>query len=135
LKDYQKKIDTIVISNIDDEKKPVTENELADRLNVKPESILPIMKAGIVHLSHLDISSIKTKQMESFTLPVEDKLLISQLMYNLTGLQRDVIEMLFYKQMTQNEVAEELGLTQKQVSRIKLKSLRKMKEAKKDHEE
>lgn len=70
--------------------------------------------------------------MESFTLPVEDKLLLSQLKYYLTDIQKDVIEMLYGEGMTQEEVAKELGLTQKQVSRIKLKSLKKMRD--KDNE-
>ena len=67
--------------------------------------------------------------MKNFTLPIEDKLLLSQIKYRLTDIQKNVIEMLFQKDKTQEEVALELGLTQKQVSRIKQKSLQKMKES------
>ena len=131
LETYQKKVDDIVSTNLDEENELLSKAELATLLNLTPESLLPVMSAGLVHLGHLEISSIKTKDMESFTLPVEDKLLLSHLTYHLTGIQKDVIEMLYHKEMTQEEVAKELGLTQKQVSRIKLKSLEKMKENKK----
>lgn len=132
LETYQKKADDIISSNVDQEDQLLSQDELADLLNLKPESVLPVMSAGMVHLGHLELSNIKAKELSSFTLPVEDKLLLSQLMYHLTGIQKDVIQMLFHEQMTQEEVAKELGLTQKQVSRIKIKSLQKMKEGKND---
>ena len=130
LEAYQNKADNIISSNLDDPDRIISNDELADILNLKPESMPQVMGAGLVHLGDLETSNIKAKQMESFTLPVEDKLLLSQLMYHLTGIQKDVIEMLFHKEMTQEEVAKELGLTQKQVSRIKLRSLKKMRDEK-----
>ncbi len=123
---YQEKLDNIIVSNLDKRDEPVSNDELAGMLNLQPEAILPMMSAGLIHFGCLEVSSIKTKEPESFTLSVEDKLLLSQLIYHLTGIQKDVIERLFHKEMTQAEVAKELGLTQKQVSRIKLKSLQKM---------
>ncbi|MGI6731040.1 MAG: sigma-70 family RNA polymerase sigma factor [Anaerovoracaceae bacterium] len=127
LENYQKKADQIITTHLEKEKEVISEKELADLLNLHPESVLPVMSAGLVHLGHLDIASIKAKEQESFTLPIEDKLFLSQLKYHLTDIQKDVIEMLYNDGMTQEEVAKELGLTQKQVSRIKLKSLEKMK--------
>lgn len=128
LENYQQKLDEIVDENLEKGADLAPNEELAQQLNLTPESLSPVMKAGLVHLGNLEVAHIKNMEMESFTLPVEDKLLISQLMYHLTGLQKDVIQMLFHEGMTQEEVAKELGLTQKQVSRIKLKSLQKMKE-------
>lgn len=128
LEDYRDRMDKIIFEHLEEGEEPMSTEELASRLNLKPDSIYPVMSAGLVHLGHLEIASIKTKEMESFALPVEDKLLLSQLKYRLTDIQKDVIEMLFHRGMTQEEVAVELGLTQKQVSRIKLKSLQKMKD-------
>lgn len=130
LKTYQSKADEIIASNLEEQNTIVSNEDLAEMLNLKPESLLPVMGAGLVHLGHLEVSSIKAKEMESFALPVEDKLLLSQLKYHLTDIQKDVIEMLYRDEMTQEEVAKELGLTQKQVSRIKLKSLKKMRDNK-----
>lgn len=126
---YRDKMDKAVRRSLQERDEPITVSELAKALNLQEDSVLPVMSAGLVHLGHLEMASIKAKDLESFTLPVEDKLLISRMMYRLTGIQKDVIELLFYKGMTQEEVAQELKLTQKQVSRIKLKSLEKMKDS------
>jgi RNA polymerase sigma-B factor len=128
LEGYRERMDKIIMESLDVREDPISAEELAAKLNLQPEAILPVMSAGLVHLGHIELASIKAKEMESFTLPIEDKLLISKLMYRLTAVQKDVIEMLFQKGMTQEEVAGELGLTQKQVSRIKQKSLDKMKD-------
>ena len=128
LEEYRTKMDEIILQNLEQSDEPISEQELAKKLNLKDESMAPLMRAGLVHLGEIELSGIKTKTMESFTLPIEDKLFISQLKYRLSDIQKDVIEMLFQRDMTQDEVAAELGLTQKQVSRIKLKSLSKMKE-------
>lgn len=127
LEDYRTKLDRVVDRIVEEKEEPASIGELAEALNLKEESVLPLMSAGLVHLGHPEMAGIKAKELHSFTLPVEDKLLLSRLMHRLTGLQKDVIEMLFYKGMTQEEVARELKLTQKQVSRIKLKSLALMK--------
>lgn len=126
LGDYQQRLNEIIESNLADRDEPVPEEELASLLNLRKESIMPVMRAGLVHLGDLEIASIKTKEQGSFMLPVEDRLLLSQMMYHLSDIQKDVIVMLFHEGMTQEEVAAKLGLTQKQVSRIKLKSLQKM---------
>jgi RNA polymerase sigma-B factor len=127
LEGYREKMNEIILDSLDDRDEPISSEELAVKLNLQPDAILPVMSAGLVHLGHVELASIKAKEMESFTLPIEDKLLLSQLKYRLTDIQKDVIEMLFQRGMTQEEVAGELGLTQKQVSRIKQKSLEKMK--------
>ena len=131
LTNYHSKMDDMVLSGLERGEEPLSEEELADGLNLKPESVLPVMGAGLVHLGHLEIASIKAKELESFTLPVEDKLLLSQLKYRLTDVQKDVIEMLFHEGMTQEEVAKELGISQRQVSRIKEKGLQRMKQGNK----
>jgi RNA polymerase sigma-B factor len=123
---YQEKAYEIIEEQIDQTEKLITSEEIADKLNLKPESMTQVMAAGLVHLGHLELSQIKAKNYESFTLPVEDKLLISQLLYRLTDIQKDVINLLYYKGLTQEEVAKELGLSQRQVSRINEKSLREM---------
>jgi RNA polymerase sigma-B factor len=128
IENYQQKMDEIVTHRLDEQDEIIDEKELADLMNLKPESVLPLMGAGLIHLGHPDIAKIKAKEQESFVLPIEDKLFLSQLKYRLTDIQKDVIGMLYEYDMTQEEVAKELGLTQKQVSRIKLKSLAKMKE-------
>lgn len=124
---YRDKMDKMILDSLDDRDEPISADELAAKLNLQTDAILPLMGAGLVHLGNLELASIKAKDMGSFTLPIEDKLFLSQMKYRLSDVQKDVIEMLFQQEMTQEEVAKELGLSQKQVSRIKLKSLEKMK--------
>lgn len=67
-----------------------------------------------------------------FDLEVEDKVVLEQAFKTLGGLQRDVINALFFRQMTQQQAADELGITQRRVSRQKsaaLKVLRELLEA------
>jgi RNA polymerase sigma-B factor len=44
----------------------------------------------------------------------------------LSELQKRVVYLLFYKDMTQNEAADELGISQRKVSRILHKSLQQL---------
>ena len=46
----------------------------------------------------------------------------------LSAFQRSLIYLLFFKDFTQQEVADELGLTQKKVSRESIKALGRLKE-------
>jgi len=128
LDNYLEKAHEYMEDELDHHDAMLSDEQLADKLNLSAQSLSPIMAAGLVHLNHLDLSQIKAKSYEHFSLPIEDKLFITQLLYKLTEIQKDVIEMVFYRDMTQEEVAKELGITQKQVSRIKEKSLLKMKE-------
>lgn len=126
LDNYQEKAYNYMENELENTEDLLSNDQIADRLNLAEKSMLPVMAAGLVHLNHIDLSQIKSKNYENFSLPVEDKLFITQLLYKLTEIQKDVIEMLFYKEMTQEEVARQLGITQKQVSRLKEKSLLKM---------
>jgi len=57
---------------------------------------------------------------------LEEKLILYQTLRKLTALQQKVIHMLFFRDMTQQQVAEKLGISQKQVSRVKERSIEQM---------
>lgn len=62
----------------------------------------------------------------------EEKTTVSTALCVLDGMERDIIQKLFgidSEEMTQNQVAEEFGISQSQVSLIKTKALAKLKEA------
>jgi len=88
LEGYQRKLDDIVVSKLGENDEILPEEELASMLNLKKESIPPVMGAGLVRLGDLEIASIRAKEQESFTLPVEDRLILNQLMYRLTNIQK-----------------------------------------------
>jgi len=96
---------------------------IAHALNIKEESVSEVMKAGMVSFDEIDATKIHSTAYETFHLPIEDKLTLYQAMKKLSDLQQKVIHMLFYRDMTQQQVAEKLGMTQKQVSRVKERSV------------
>ena len=65
---------------------------------------------------------------ESFALPIEDRIALYAALDKLSAFQRRLIYLLFFKELTQTEVAEELGLTQKKVSRESIKALGRLKQ-------
>ena len=103
--------------------------ELSGMLNVKEEGISEAMRAGMVSLEEMDMAKIKHVRYESFKLPVEDRLALEQAIDKLSDVQRQVIYLLFYQDLTQSETAKALGIQQRQVSRILHKSLKTMSQA------
>lgn len=59
----------------------------------------------------------------SFHLSIEDQITLKQAMKNLSVLQKQVIDALFFKHFTQQQAAQALGLSQRKVSRVKINSL------------
>lgn len=57
---------------------------------------------------------------------VINKMMIKQLIDNLTDMERDIIRMRYYEDKTQTQVAQKLGISQVQVSRMEKKILFRM---------
>ena len=72
---------------------------------------------------------IKSKNYESFRLPIEDVIALRNAMKKLKKLQRKVVYYIFEKDLTQTKVASKLGISQRQVSRIKNSTLKELKES------
>ena len=85
------------------------------------------MKGGLISFDELDLSKISNRELESFRLPIEDKLVLAQAINKLNELQKKVLYLLFFRDMTQEQAAARLGINQRKVSRIKAKSLKEMK--------
>ena len=96
---------------------------IAAQLNVKEEAVTEVMRAGLVPLEDLDLRKMRSASYESFRLPLEDRILVQQALHRLSRLQRQVVYALFFRGMTQDEVARETGLSQRKVSRVLHKSL------------
>ena len=74
-----------------------------------------------------NVGAIKSLQYDTFSLPIEDRILLEQGMDSLNELQRKVVYLFFYKDLSQTEIGKRLGLPQRKVSRIiasSVKSLR-----------
>lgn len=100
--------------------------EIAAALNVRKEGVLQAMRSGLVALDEVDLSKIRAERYEAFKLPIEDRISLQQAFKRLSELQRKVVYYLFYRDLTQVQAAEKLGISQRQVSRVLHKSLKEM---------
>jgi RNA polymerase sigma-B factor len=126
--------------------RPAELHELAARVNIAPEGILEVMNLYArvdLHSQssqsepagddepdlHIDQSRVHSLHQQSFSLPIEDRIALQTALAKLSAFQQRLIYLLFFREFTQREVAEALGLTQKKVSRESLKALGRLREA------
>lgn len=137
VKDYNRKIDQYTEKYYQENKKFPSVIEIADNFNITEEGLKEILKGReSVQIVSLDsamrqdglkntpiIDHIKSKEYRSFHLPIEDIIQLKNALNTLKKVQKDVIYNLFVKDLTQTNTAKKLGLTQRQVSRIKQSAL------------
>ena len=138
-----KKIDEFIISYKKENNKFPLLSEISEKFNLTEEGIKEILKAReavqIVSLdqeqrkysynSYPKIEKIKSKNYETFKLPMEDIIALKTAFSSLKKLQRKVIYYIFEKDLTQTKIARKLGISQRQVSRIKESALKELKES------
>ena len=138
-----KKIDEFLISYKKENNRFPSLSEISEEFNLTEEGIKEILKArDAVQIVSLDqehrkyssdsypkIEKIKSKNYETFKLPMEDIIALRIAFNKLKKLQRKVIYYIFEKDLTQTNTAHKLGLSQKQVSRIKDSALKELKES------
>lgn len=140
VRDYNRKIDRYVEKYRTKHSKFPTIEEISDQFNITEEGIIEILKGrNAVQVISLDkemrrregdttpiIENIKSKEYQSFQLPIEDVIHLKNIMRTLKKIHKQVIYYLFYKDLTQTTVAEKLGITQRQVSRIKQEAIEEL---------
>ena len=121
--------------------RPPTIPELSEALNVNEEGILEVMALyarldlhsrdepfdGDELATRADASRVHALRHESFAMPIEDRIALYGALDKLSVFQRKLIYLLFFKDLTQHEAAEELGVNQKKISRESIKALDKLK--------
>ncbi len=123
-----------------EEGRPPTLAELADRLNIAEEQLIAILR-GREAMTYVSIDQARRRADPSPNPLTLDEILTKptglsddvrmQLLIvieQLTEIQQRVIRGLFYQGKSQSEVGEDLGLSQRQVSRMKERILQEMKE-------
>jgi len=103
-----------------------TLQEIARRMNVDEEGIVEAMQAGCVSLDEIDLSRVKSLRYESFRLPIEDKITVQMSIEKMDRLQQQVIKLIYYEGLTQEETAKILGINQRKVSRLLNRGLKEM---------
>lgn len=138
-----RKIDEFIIYYKKENNRFPSLSEISEEFNLTEESINEILKAReavqIVSLdqekrkyssdSYPKIEKIKSKNYETFKLPMEDIITLKTALSKLKELPRKVIYFIFEKDLTQTKIAQQLGLSQRQVSRIKDSALKELKES------
>jgi RNA polymerase sigma-B factor len=138
-----KKIDDFMISYKKENNKSPTLSEISEEFNLTEEGIEEILKAReAVQVISLDqeqrkyesnsypkIEKIKSRNYETFKLPMEDIITLKTALSKLKELPRKVIYFIFEKDLTQTKIARKLGISQRQVSRIKESALKELKES------
>ncbi len=122
--------------------RPPLVEEIAKEVNVTPEGVVEVMRLFLnTNVSSLDepgqnsdgesepnVAAIKSLQYEAFSLPIEDRILLEQGLESLSELQRKVVYLFFYKDLSQTEIGQRLGLPQRKVSRIIASATKALKE-------
>jgi RNA polymerase sigma-B factor len=137
-----KKIDEFIIAYKKENNRFPSLSKISEEFNLTEEGIKEILKArDAVQIVSLDqeyrkydsdsipkIEKIKSKNYQTFKLPMEDIVTLKTAFSKLKKLQQKVIYYIFEKDLTQTKTARKLGISQKQVSRIKSKALKSLKE-------
>ena len=120
--------------------RPPLVEEIAREVNVSPEGVRELKKlfhdTSVVSLDDddgqdgVDLSAIKSLGYESFSLPVEDRIALEQALESLTELQRKVVYLFFYKDLSQTEIGRRLSLPQRKISRLIASALKALRDSK-----
>jgi RNA polymerase sigma-B factor len=106
--------------------RPPLVEEVASEVNITPQGVSELVKlfsdTDVMSLNagedgEVDVSAIKSLRYETFSLPVEDRIVLEEAIESLTELQRKVVYLFFYKDLRQTEIAKKLGLSQRKTSR------------------
>jgi RNA polymerase sigma-B factor len=115
-----------------------THKEIAESLNIAEEGITealklqktisnPLLSAAEEEEFDLLRHKLRSQKQISFQLPVEDKITLIQAIEKLLLIEKKAIFLFFYYDLTQMEIGKKLGLSQKNVSRVILKGVKKLK--------
>jgi len=113
----------------------ISVTELADKVNLTEDAVREVIKAIVKVDYDPDLTKIKSKRYESFHLPIEDKIFISQLLEKLSEVERKVIYYVFEMDLTQTEIGKILNVSQRTVSRILERALKKLRRISQEEKE
>ena len=117
-----------------------TLEELADDMNITVAGVKEILRLrdsySLMSLSESvegnesqpRFETFKSVRHQTFRLPVEDRIVLDKALEQLAEFERKVVELFFFKDLTQTEIARRLGFSQKHISRTLANTLRKLKE-------
>jgi RNA polymerase sigma-B factor len=112
-----------------------TPAEISKSLNIKEEGVIEVLKShAIVSLGNeyplgekFDFTKVKGLSYQNFKLPLEDKILLAQALEKLKVLERRIVYLFFFQDLTQMQIGELVGISHKKVSRLLQQIMEKLK--------
>lgn len=111
-----------------------TVEQIATKLNLTHEAVEEVLKSR-AHVSldsspgpEFDIEKIRSGKYETFKLPLEDRIAIQQALDKLVAVEKDLIFLFFYRDLSQGQISKATGLSPKKVSRVIQKALSHMRD-------
>ncbi len=139
LKELNGKIRQVKDRLIRDKGREPTLNEISEELGVPPEDLVMAMEAASVpeylyDTIHQDdgspiflIDKVATEEDKSGEML--DRLTLKEMIHKLKPRERQIIMMRYFQDKTQTQIAQKLGISQVQVSRIEKRILNKMRQS------
>jgi len=126
--DIQSRIYRVMDDLLQKTGEPPSLEEIAEAVNIRKEGVIQALQAGRVDLETLDLNQFKHLYYENFKLPIEDQIAVRQALKRLNDMQRRVLYLIFYRDLTQQQVAKKMGIGQRKVSRLMHRGLQSMAE-------
>jgi RNA polymerase sigma-B factor len=116
-------------------------NEIAEYLEVSPEEVLETMEMGRSYQAlsmdspiesssegnPLTLFDLVGSEDESFE-KIDKKLLLEKIFQVLSSREREILEMIFFENLSQKQVGDRLGISQMHVSRLQRRALKKLRQ-------
>jgi len=114
--------------------------EIAELVNVEEDAVMEVMRTRTTFRvgsldapeeegdtgPRLDLSKMKAQHTLPFSLPIEDRIVLTAAMQKLKRLEREVVEYFFFRDLSQTEIARRLGISCNYVSHLIRSSLNKL---------
>ncbi len=95
-----------------------SDEKLSRVLNIHKQGVEEVLRAGLVSMDEIDLDKINSLHYESFKLPIEDRIHLYESIRRLSLIKQKLIVCLFFKNYTQQQTADYLGINQRKVSRL-----------------
>lgn len=115
-----------------------TTSEIAEEIGVSEEDLVMAMESGVhveslqqivYHGDNSDISLMdRVEEEDDRSEKIVDKLFLAEVLRNLEKEDRELLYKRYFLDMTQSVIAEEMGISQVQVSRLEKRILKKIQE-------
>lgn len=120
-----------------------TPEEIADETNLTADAVREVLRAReLFEVSSydadgnddgptidIDRTKIRSRRIETGHLPIEDRIVLDEALRKLKAIERDVIHYLFYKDLSQTEIARKLNISCNYVSHIVRHALKKLRKS------